>query len=50
MEDYILNTKQEREVEKLERQEIHDFISSEAVATIFVQYQQQLFHMFKFYA
>ena len=50
MEDYIENSKVEREVEKLERKEIQEFIDSDLVATVFAQYQLQLHHMFKFYA
>lgn len=38
MEDYIENSKVEREVEKLERKEIQEFIDSDLVATVFAQY------------
>ena len=50
MNEYIQTTKQEREIEKLERQEVQGFLDQQAVTEIFDRYQRQLYHMFKFYA
>jgi hypothetical protein len=50
MNKYIQTTKQEREIEKLERKEVQEFLELKDVAAVFDTYQRQLFHMFKFYA
>ena len=50
MQTYIQMTKQEREIEKQERQEVQAFLDRADVAEVFDKYQRQLTHMFKFYA
>lgn len=50
MSQYIQTTKQEREIEKLERKEVQEFLDQQAVAEVFDTYGRQLYHMFKFYA
>lgn len=50
MNQYIKTTKQEREIEKLERKEVQEFLELKDVAAVFDAYQRPLFHMFKFYA
>ena len=50
MNQYIQTTKQEREIEKLERKEVQGFLERKDVAAVFDTFERQLFHMFKFYA
>ena len=50
MENYIKQTKPDREVEKKERQDVIAFIDSEPVAALFESYKKPLGQMYKFYA
>jgi len=50
MQNFIQQTKEERDIEKQERVYINKFISQPDVAKIFSNYDRQLKHMYKFYS
>lgn len=50
MEIMIKESKEDRKIEKAEREEINNFMATEPVKAVFQKYDRHLRHMFKFYA
>ena len=50
MEQFIMDSKQDRDKEKVERQQINEFLRQTDVESVFALYDKQLRQMYKFYA